>query len=321
MFVVDNVERIFTIFVVFLFGSIFGSFINVLIYRLPLNMDVVFKGSFCPKCKNPIKWYHNIPIFSYLFLKGRCAYCGEKIDISYLLVEIFTAISFVIFYLIFGISFEFFVLCSFFVISLPIVIIDLKYYIIPDELNLSIFILGLFVAFFNVFFRGDFLDISILSLHLDSLSITSNFFDSFMGVFVGFLIFGGIYYSSLIIFKKEGMGWGDVKLSMSLGAFLGSSPSIIAFLLSFLLGSVFGIFITALKRLKNYKKIKVIYLLKDLSVSSDVFTSLVRSYLYDIELDQLKTNYIAFGPYMILGAWISIFLAKFIADFFVGEII
>jgi prepilin signal peptidase PulO-like enzyme (type II secretory pathway) len=207
------------------------------------------------------------------------------------------------------------------VISLPIVIIDLKYYIIPDELNLSIFILGLFVAFFNVFFRGDSLNISILSLHLDSLSITSNFFDSFMGVFVGFLIFGGIYYSSLIIFKKEGMGWGDVKLSVSLGAFLGSSPSIIAFLLSFLLGSVFGIFITALKRLKNYKKIKVIYLLKDLSVSSDVFTSLVRSYLYDIELDQLKTNYIAFGPYMILGAWISIFLAKFIADFFVGEII
>lgn len=305
-----NSNPVVVAFVVFIFGAIFGSFINVLIYRLPLEMDIVFKPSFCPNCKNQIKWYHNIPIFSYLFLRGKCAYCGAPISISYLLVELFTACCFLLFYLIFGITWDFFVLCLFLIISFPVIVIDYKYHIIPDELSIGGAIIGILLAILHTFIGFD-----------NNVNITVNLFDSLLGIFLGIIVFGGIYISSFLVFKKEGMGMGDVKFSFTIGAFLGSAPSAIAFLLSFLYGSLFGVIITLYKRIKNKRKIKMLLYLHDLNFSSDYITSIMRSYVYQVELDELKSSYIAFGPYMVLGAWTSIFVSNQLIDLFFGGII
>lgn len=296
--------------IVFIFGAIFGSFINVLIYRLPLEMDIVFKPSFCPKCKKNIRWYHNIPIFSYLFLGGKCAYCKERIDISYFVIEMLTALCFLLFYVLYGITWDFLVLCIFFVLSLPVLIIDFKYHIIPDELSIGGFIIGLFLGLIHTFIGFD-----------NNVNITVSILDSILGVLVGVLIFGGIYFFSFWIFKKEGMGLGDVKFSATIGAFLGSAPSLVAFLLSFIYGSLFGIILMIYKRIKNTKKIKLLSYFRNFNVSSDYLTSIVRVYTYHTELDQLKSSYIAFGPYMVLAAWTSIFISHQITDIFLGEII
>ncbi|MCX7759005.1 MAG: prepilin peptidase [bacterium] len=296
--------------IVFVFGAIFGSFINVLNYRLPLEMDVVFKPSFCPKCKKNIKWYHNIPIVSYLYLGGRCAYCRESIGIGYFLIELLTAFSFLAFYLLYGVTWDFIVLCLFFIISLPVLIIDFRYHIIPDELSIGGAVVGLILGFVHTFIGFD-----------NNTNITISMIDSIWGVVVGLLIFGGIYVSSLLVFRKEGMGLGDVKFAATIGAFLGSSPSIVAFLLSFLYGSFLGLIIMVFKRLKNMKKIKTISNLKNFNVSSDYVSSIVMVYVYQNQVDELRSSYIAFGPYMVLGAWTSILLADEMISFFVGEII
>ncbi|MFN4219514.1 MAG: prepilin peptidase, partial [bacterium] len=250
--------------IIFFFGAIFGSFINVLIYRLPLEMDIVFKPSFCPNCKNPIKWYHNIPIFSYIFLRGKCAYCKQKISISYLLVEVFTAFSFLGFFILFGISWDFFVLCFFFVITFPILVIDFKYHIIPDELSIGGAVLGLILAVFNSFIGFQ-----------NNINISYGLNDSIFGALIGILIFGGIYFVSLIVFRKEGMGMGDVKFAATIGIFLGAPAATLSFFLSFLYGSLFGLIIVAIRRFKNRKKIKILYSVKNLNVSVDYLSSIV----------------------------------------------
>ncbi|MCS7244133.1 MAG: prepilin peptidase [Candidatus Calescibacterium sp.] len=310
MFFLREANPVFVGSIVFVFGAVFGSFINVLNYRLPLEMDVVFKPSFCPKCKRNIKWYHNIPIISYLYLGGKCAYCRESIAIGYFLIELLTAFSFLAFYLLYGVTWDFIVLCLFFIISLPVLIIDFRYHIIPDELSIGGAVVGLFLGFVHTFIGFD-----------NNTNITISMIDSIWGVVVGLLIFGGIYVSSLLVFRKEGMGLGDVKFAATIGAFLGSSPSIVAFLLSFLYGSFLGLIIMIFKRLKNMKKIKTISHLKNLNISSDYVSSIVMVYVYQNQVDELRSSYIAFGPYMVLGAWTSIFFAHEMIGFFVGEII
>ena len=118
---------------IFIVGTIFGSFYNVVGYRRPKNESIVFPASHCPNCNHKLKYYENIPILSYLFLKGKCKNCKSKISILYPLFEIITGISFVLSYLVFGFSIEF---ISAIVISSTLIIIsisDIRYYIIPDE--------------------------------------------------------------------------------------------------------------------------------------------------------------------------------------------
>ncbi|MEN3015409.1 MAG: prepilin peptidase [bacterium] len=304
---IENISPIWFYIAAFIFGSIIGSFINVLIYRLPLEMDVVFKPSFCPKCKTPIKWYHNIPILSYLYLRGRCAYCKGEISIQYPIVEFITAVSFLFFYMKFGLSWDFMILVLLYTISLPILVIDYKYRIIPDELSIGGAILGLIVSIFYTFKMPE-----------SNLFISNGLVDSFLGIVVGIMIFGGIYVVSFIVFRKEGIGLGDLKFACTIGAFLGLSSSVIAFFLSFIYGSLFGLIIMAIKRIKTRKKLKLLSSLNNLNFSSDYLSSIVRAYIYINEIDELKSSYIAFGPYMVLGMWTSMFLSGFIIEAFVG---
>tara|TARA_B100000965_G_scaffold116464_1_gene96193 strand:- start:90 stop:851 length:762 start_codon:yes stop_codon:yes gene_type:complete len=193
-------------------GSLWGSFANVCIYRLPLKGGVVKGRSFCPKCKKKIFWYENIPILSYLFLGGKCSKCKKKISSQYLLVETISTISFLIIYYFFGISLTSILLIILFLSFLIIFFIDLKHYIIPNILTFPMMVLG-FVKSFDPNLNP----------------IFPNYTNSLIGGIFGYLIIWTIILFYKKIRNKEGMGLGDAKLLAVIGFWFGwvSIPFII----------------------------------------------------------------------------------------------
>ncbi|HFU76647.1 MAG TPA: prepilin peptidase [Arcobacter sp.] len=138
-------------FIVFLYGAIIGSFLNVLIYRLPLGLSIIKPiRSYCPSCGYQIKWYENIPLLSYLFLKGSCSKCNEKIGLSYFVVELISGLLAVFIYLKLGINFDFFIAIILFYLLLSLSFIDLKYKAVPDYLLLLCLIVMVFMPEFNL---------------------------------------------------------------------------------------------------------------------------------------------------------------------------
>jgi leader peptidase (prepilin peptidase)/N-methyltransferase len=201
----------------FFLGAIFGSFANVCIYRLPLEQSIVTNRSYCPHCKKKISWFFNIPIFSYLFLRGKCFYCKKKISSKYLIVEIISAVSFLGIYYMFGFSIETLLLIFIFSIYLIIFFIDLKHFIIPNSLNFIFIISGFLKNFIP---------------ELDKF-IFSDFISSIIGGIIGY----GMIWGIIKLYKKlkniEGMGLGDAKLFCGIGLWFGfQSVFIIIFLAS-----------------------------------------------------------------------------------------
>ncbi len=201
--------------IVFILGSIWGSFSNVCIHRLPDNKGVVRGRSYCPSCKKQIRWYDNIPIFSYVLLKAKCRDCSAKINVKYLLVELVCALSFVWFFYLFGLSLTtllFFILSIFFVI---IFFIDLKHFIIPNELTFPLMAIGLFKSF---------------NPNLNQY-LFPNFLNSVIGGVAGYLIIWMIIFIYKRLRNKEGMGLGDAKLLSAIGFWFGwiSIPFILFF--------------------------------------------------------------------------------------------
>ena len=202
------------IFVIIL-GGLWGSFANVCIYRLPIGKGVVSGRSFCPNCKKLITWKDNIPIISFLFLNGKCRNCKKKISPQYLLIELITIVYFLVIYYLFGFSLTtllFFILSIFFVI---IFFIDLKHFIIPNQLTFPLMAIGFFKTFnpnLNQYFFP-------------------NLIDSMIGGVVGYLIIWIIIFVYKKLRKKEGMGLGDAKLLSAIGFWFGwmSIPFILFF--------------------------------------------------------------------------------------------
>ncbi len=222
-------------FYLFLSGLALGSFFNVIIYRWSKGLSIVFPPSHCPHCKKNLKWYHNIPLVSYIFLKGRCAYCKKKISLRYPFVELLTACFFVYAYYKTKNIAEF-IFYSFFTLTLiPLSFIDIEIKEIPDTLSLSLIIAGWIFSLFRINPFIDFKD-SILS--------------SFCGAGLLFLI-NEFYYKFT---GREGLGMGDYKLMAGIGAFLGYK----SFYTTLFLGSVFGISAFLLRAiLKKLKKEEV----------------------------------------------------------------
>lgn len=204
----------------FLLGLIVGSFLNVVIYRLPEEKSIVKPPSHCPNCNTRLKVIDLIPVFSYIFTKGRCRYCGEKISIQYPLIELLTAIFFLGAYLKFGLKSELFIMLLLLSALIVISMIDYKYMIIPNIITYS----GIIIGF-------------ISAIIFDHLSI----FDSILGIFIPALILLAV----ALIFKG-GMGMGDVKLVAMLGAFLGYKYSLLSIFIGSLVGSIIGITLMAL---------------------------------------------------------------------------
>ena len=189
---------------VIILGGLWGSFANVCIYRLPLNKGVASGRSFCPKCKNQIIWKDNIPILSYFLLGGKCRMCKKPISSQYALVEFLSILFFVIVYFFYSITLTTALLM---ILSLSFVIIffiDLKHFIIPNEITYSMMALGFLKSF---------------DPNLNS--IFPNFINSLIGGFLGYGIIWSIIFFYKQVRKKEGMGLGDAKLFAVVGFWFG----------------------------------------------------------------------------------------------------
>lgn len=244
-------------FIIFILGLIFGSFANVCIYRLPKGKSIISPGSFCPNCNKSIKWYDNIPLISYIILKGKCRYCKKPIPIRYFIVELLTGISFFLIYKKFGLSFStpiyiFLTLCL-----IIISFIDIDTFLIPDVIVIP----GIFIGLLFSFFFPQIHDMD----RIESLIY------SFVGVIVGGGILILLGFVGKLLFKKDAMGGGDIKLLGMIGAFCGWKSVFLSLFFASLFGTLISLILVILKK-KNIE------------------------------------DYVPFGPYLALGAVISIFL-------------
>ena len=207
----------FTLPVVLAFGLCIGSFLNVVIYRLPLGLSLVHPPSRCGSCETPIRWYHNVPVFGWLFLRGRCAACGARISPRYPFVELLGGLLFALADLAFPTPLES-CAAAFVCLSLLVVFfIDLDHRIIPDEISLGGTVLGLVLAHWRI---GLVPALVAATLGAGSLFAVGWLYEKARG--------------------RQGMGLGDVKLAAMLGAFLGLEGLILTVLLASFLGALTG---------------------------------------------------------------------------------
>jgi leader peptidase (prepilin peptidase)/N-methyltransferase len=205
----------------FIFGAIVGSFLNVAILRLPEEGgSVVFPPSHCPKCKSRLSWFENIPLLSFLFLRGRCRHCDTPISWQYPVVEALMSLLTAAVVIRFGLSITalgYFLFCA---ALLVIIWIDIYHQIIPDVISLPGILIGFLFSFFNSF---------------------TTWQSSLIGLFAG----GGILYAIALLYylfrKQEGMGGGDIKLLAMIGAFLGWQSLLFVILMSSITGCAFGL--------------------------------------------------------------------------------
>lgn len=248
------------IILIFVLGLIVGSFNNVCIYRIPRNESIIYPASHCPKCRSSISPKDNIPLLSYILLKGRCRNCKSKISLQYPIVEFLTGLTYLIIYLAYGLSVQtliYIILSSALII---IAFIDLNEQIVPDVISLPGIVIGFIISFFVPYI---------------------SYMNSALGVLVGGGIILIIGLAGSVIFKKEAMGGGDVKLAAMIGAFLGWRYIIISLFLGFILGALAGILLI-LSKIKS------------------------------------REDAIPFGPFIVLGSFITLLWGDKIISWYIG---
>jgi len=248
------------IILIFILGLIVGSFSNVCICRIPGNESIIYPASHCPKCRSKIKPVDNIPLISYILLKGRCRNCKNKISIQYPIVELLTGLIYLVIYQTYGLGVQtliYIILSSALVI---IAFIDLNEQIVPDVISLPGIVIGFIVSFFVPYI---------------------SFINSGLGILVGGGIILIIGMAGSLIFKKEAMGGGDVKLAAMIGAFLGWRYVIISLFLGFFLGALAGI-ILIMSKIKS------------------------------------KEDTVPFGPFIVLGSFITLLWGEKIISWYIG---
>jgi leader peptidase (prepilin peptidase)/N-methyltransferase len=241
--------RLYLDFVVFAFGAVIGSFLNVCVHRMPLEESIVTPPSHCPHCNERIRWVDNIPLVSYLALRGKCRHCGAKISPRYFLVELLTAVLFLLMWLkltewdrplVHGIYFlkapiYWMVIAGLIVATF----IDFEHYIIPNEITFGGLIVGLLLS-------------AIYPPLMDADTIKLSLLRSLLGAVVGGLSLLTVALVGKLIFRKEAMGMGDVKLLAAIGAFFGWQSTLFTILVSSLLGGVVGV-VLVLGRRKGWE--------------------------------------------------------------------
>ncbi|MFA3792965.1 A24 family peptidase [Aliiglaciecola sp. SL4] len=276
---------IFFISFVFIISLLVGSFLNVVIYRLPVMMERSWKQEYqqyfqpetseqtttdtfnlvkpdstCPKCQHKIRAWENIPVISWLFLKGKCSQCNNPISIRYPAVELFTALTSMAIAWHFGFGWQAAAAVLFTWCLVALIFIDIDKMLLPDQITLPILWLGLILSTMNIF-----------------VSPT----DAIIGAAAGYLSLWSVYWLFKLLTGKEGMGYGDFKLLAALGAWVGWQYLPIIILLSSLVGAVIGI---------SYLLIKG----KD------------------------KGSHIPFGPYLAIAGWLTLIYGEDIANWYWG---
>lgn len=230
----------FEMILIFILGLVLGSFANVCIYRMPRDLSVIKPNSHCTNCNKFIKWYDNIPIISYIILRGKCRNCGSKISLIYPVVELICGLLFLSMYFLFGFTYILAPFCLFVFSLLVITAIDFDFQIIPDEISFFLIILGLLISFFNPVL-GD--------------TISQRILNSFLGFLVGG---GSLLIVAIIgkwIFGKDAMGGGDIKIMAGVGAFIGWDKVLFSIFIACFLGSIVGISMMLLKKIGKRQEI------------------------------------------------------------------
>lgn len=214
----------------FVFGLIFGSFLNVCIYRLPRGESIVWPASHCPVCKMEIKPWDNVPVLSFIILRGRCRSCKAKIHWRYPLVELLTGVLFLSLFLKFGLTGEGIVFLFLAALLVVITFIDIEYQLILNKITLPGLLLG-----------------AILSWQFGSAHLWQ--------IGLGLVIGGGsLVLVALLgkgLFGKESMGMGDVKMAAMIGVFIGAKGVAISLFLGFLIAGIFSFVGMAIKKVKR----------------------------------------------------------------------
>ncbi len=274
---------ILLICLVSILGLLVGSFLNVVIYRLPVMMqtgwrrdcleflqlpaeqpgerfDLIWPGSRCPSCQTEIKAYQNIPVFSYLWLRGKCGHCAAPISMRYPLIETFTGVcsAVVAWHFGYGPAMLFGLLLTWSLIALSF--IDIDHQLLPDSITLPMLWLGLFLSLF--------------SIYTDSHA-------SIIGAVAGYLSLWSVYHLFKLLTGKEGMGYGDFKLLALLGAWLGWQYLPLIILLSSLVGAVIGVLMIVFRQ-------------------------------HDV------TKPIPFGPYLAAAGWLALIWGNDLNDFYLN---
>lgn len=239
---------------VFAFGLIIGSFLNVCIVRIPERKSIVLPASACPQCGAAIRPYDNIPVVSYLILGGKCRACKTHISAMYPAVELLTAVLFWICYHAFGLSVETLKWCIFSAIMIVLVFTDLRERILPDVVNYTGLALGLVLSLFVQPADGTAQWVASHMLEFPPPTPVISLADALFGAAIGGGLLWGISELYFRVRGREGMGFGDVKMMLMTGAFLGTKRTLLTIFAGSLLGSILGVaFILARRKDSDYE--------------------------------------------------------------------
>ncbi|MGC9070722.1 MAG: prepilin peptidase [Elusimicrobiales bacterium] len=229
-------------FIVFTFGAIIGSFLNVVVYRSINEISIISPPSFCPFCRKPIRWYDNIPIVSYILLSGRCRDCGSKISLSYPAVEFISGfITLVSFIRWWDIDIWWFLgSCLISYLLLVASVIDIRVMMLSDLFSYLVAFLGVVFSFSNPMFSG---------------SIYDRIISSFYGIICGAGLMYLLLFFGKMIYNKDAVGEGDVFLLGAIGSVVGSKGIFDVIFISSLIGSVYGISFILLKKASRHTPI------------------------------------------------------------------
>ena len=244
------------IIMVCLLGMILGSFFACVGYRIPNKISISQPNSFCPNCKKNLKWYMNIPIFSYILLKGKCAFCNNRIGLINFIVELFTTISFLIFFLQYGFTINFFIAIVLISVTSVTIVSDFLYYYVSDR---TIIIGSIFILF----------------LYLTSTTILNTIYYISSGICIFFLM----YLIKLLgdkKYKRESLGGGDIKIMGLVGLAIGLIPSLLSLGIASFIGLIYAI----------------------------------------VKFKNTKGNIIPFGPFLLVGALIILYLLPIISIYY-----
>jgi leader peptidase (prepilin peptidase)/N-methyltransferase len=224
-----------------LIGLVIGSFLNVVILRLPQGVSITLPRSRCPQCQNPISWYDNVPVLSYFILRGRCRHCRKPYSARYPLIEAMTGVVSVLLELKFGLTIEWGIFLAFSAALIVLAFIDLDHRILPDVITLNGIWIGVLISMYlaqpSALIERILRAVGYETANLHVIALTASLF----GAIVGGGLLWGVAEAYLRIRGIEGMGFGDVKMMAMVGAFLGAPLALVTIMLGSLLGSVIGL--------------------------------------------------------------------------------
>jgi leader peptidase (prepilin peptidase) / N-methyltransferase len=294
----------------FIYGLAFGSFLNVCIYRLPRGLSVVRPASACPACGVPIKIYDNIPVLSWLLLRGKCRACRAPISSRYLIVELLTAFAFVLSFIMFGSFLAALKMCVFSFLLIGLIFTDADLKLLPDRLTLPGLALGLLLSLFVPL--QDIVGRWLQSVPFPTSPEITNRVISLAESLVGALVGAGFIWFAGETYKKirgvEGMGFGDVKLMAMVGAFLGVKLT----LLTLMLGSLSGALAGSVAMLIVYRK----RLRRRRAHGEDAAAARPRA--WDSAQLIMRHFEMPFGVFLGIGALVSGFFGQPFVDWYLG---